>query len=72
MDMAAGGHQTFTVTVLVGKRDETMMDLCARRIMAEMVKDGCNKQLLLSMALKDHSMSLVPALVGEIVDRKVW
>lgn len=72
MDTAVGGNQSFSVTVLVGKRDETMMELCARRIMADIVKDGSSKPLLLSLALKSHSLQLVEPIVSKIVENKVW
>lgn len=72
METAAGGSSTVSVNVLMGRRDEMVMELVARRILAAMTKDGCTKPLLLSMALRSHDLSAVDELVAAVVDNKVW
>lgn len=67
-----GGTSSYSVTVLMGKRDEMMMELCARRVLAQMDEGGCEKKLLMSMALKNHSMQHVDAIVNTIMENKVW
>lgn len=72
MEKTVGGAASYSVTVLMGKRDEMMMELCARRVLAQMDEEGCEKRLLMSMALKRHAMQDVDAIVRTIVENKVW
>lgn len=67
-----GGAHAFEVSVLLGKRDIMELQLCARQIIAAMDADGCGKPLLLSIALKDHSMDTICQVVEQVKGLRVW
>lgn len=66
------GASTVNVKVLMGKRDSMMLELVARRILDAMIHDGCNKPLLLSIALRAHDLAAVDPIVAAVVDAKAW
>lgn len=56
----------------MGKRDIAELELCARQVIALMAADGCTKPLLMSLALKDHSMETISPIVNKMKDLRVW
>lgn len=66
------GGDSYSITVLIGKRDEMMLELIARRIIGDMVTRGCRKKLLLSAAFKDHALSLVDPVVDAVLSLRTW
>lgn len=70
--MTVGGAESFVVKVLLGKRDIPEMELCARTLMSKMAKDGCTRSLLISLALKDHSMQTITGVIKKIQELRVW
>lgn len=71
-DSAIGGAQSYDVIVLLGKREVPELELCARQVVAMMEKDGCPKPLLMSIALKDHSIGTITAIIEKIKGLRVW
>lgn len=72
VDRVVGGADSYSVSVLMGKRDEMMLDLVARRIAADMARSGCRKRLLLSTCLKSHDLALVDLVVQPVIANKAW
>jgi len=71
-ELPLGGPESFHVQTLMGKRDIPELELCARQIIALMATDGCTKPLLISLALKDHSMETITAIVNQMKEMRVW
>ncbi len=67
-----GGADSYSVNVLMGKRDEMMLDLLARRVIDHMTRNGCRKRLLLSTSFKEHALSLVESVVDAVIANKAW
>lgn len=72
VDRVVGGADSYSVSVLIGKRDEMMLDLVARRIIDNMAKNGCRKRLLLSTSFKNHDLSLVDSVVDAVIENRAW
>lgn len=72
MDTVIGGADSYAVTVLMGKRDEMVLELLARRVAGDMVGAGCRKKLLLSVALRQHNLSEIEPLVQAVLQHKAW
>lgn len=72
VDVTLAGTESFATQVLLGKRDVPEIELCGRNIMGFMKADGCTKPLLLSLALKDHSISTIRAVVEQVREMRVW
>jgi proteasome assembly chaperone 3 len=70
--VAFGGRVSFSVSTLVGKRDEPVLDLCARRVAGMMVDAGRPKPLLIALALRDHSASILRPILEAIEALRVW
>lgn len=60
------------MTVLMGKREVAELELCARQIISAMEHDGCSKPLLLSIALKEHSIETITAVINKVKELRVW
>ena len=64
--------QTYVVKTLMGIRDVPELELCARAVIGAMVNDGCEKPLLMSIALKDHGMRTMRMIIEKIKELRVW
>ncbi|CAH9083388.1 unnamed protein product [Cuscuta europaea] len=62
----------FSVSVVLGKRDEQMLVACARQIIEHISSSGSSKSLVLSLGLKDHSMSTLKSIVCTVKESRVW
>lgn len=71
-EVSLAGVESYNVNVLMGRRDIVEYELCARRIAAIMAQNGCNKPLLLSIALLDHSISTVTAVIEAVKEINTW
>lgn len=60
------------VKTLMGIRDLPELEFCARAIIGAIANDGCNKTLLISLALKDHSMATVRPIIEKVKQLRVW
>jgi proteasome assembly chaperone 3 len=63
---------SFSVNTLMGKRDEPVLELCARRVAEQMLDAGCTKSLLMTLALRDHSPSVLAPIIAALEAHKVW
>ncbi|KAJ3692073.1 hypothetical protein LUZ60_012423 [Juncus effusus] len=62
----------FHVGVIFGKRDEVLLESCARQLMEHISSCGSNKQLVLSLGLKDHSTGTLKEIIFAIIENKLW
>ncbi|KAK4261133.1 hypothetical protein QN277_004176 [Acacia crassicarpa] len=66
-------NPTFNVSVIFGKRDEQMLEACARQLIEHMSSSsGSSKPLVLSLGLKDHSTETLKAIVSAVIDNRLW
>ncbi|KVI09163.1 uncharacterized protein LOC112511170 [Cynara cardunculus var. scolymus] len=63
---------TFNVSVIFGKRDEPMLQSCARQLIEQISNSGSSKSLTLSIGLKDHSMETLKAIVSGVIENRLW
>lgn len=71
-DVTLAGAESYHVQTLMGKRDVPELELCARQVIQAMKTAGCNKPLLLSLALKSHDLPTMHAIIAKIKDIPVW
>ncbi|KAL2641882.1 hypothetical protein R1flu_009469 [Riccia fluitans] len=67
-----GGTPTFSVNILMGKRDEPLLQACARQVIEDISNSGGSRPLILSLGLKDHSPETLKSVVQLIVANKIW
>eukprot|EP00457_Paulinella_chromatophora_P015996 gb/GEZN01016714.1/.p1 GENE.gb/GEZN01016714.1/~~gb/GEZN01016714.1/.p1 ORF type:complete len:155 (+),score=25.10 gb/GEZN01016714.1/:126-590(+) len=60
--------RTYHVQTLLGRRDDPLLTLCARRLIQNMAESGCNKSLLLSMSLLPPSKPARSSCVADWED----
>ncbi|XP_054799294.1 uncharacterized protein LOC129303795 [Prosopis cineraria] len=65
-------NPTFNVSVIFGKRDEPMLEACARQLIEHMSSSGSAKPLVLSLGLRDHSTETLKAIVSAVIDNRLW
>ncbi|KAK4346299.1 hypothetical protein RND71_032638 [Anisodus tanguticus] len=61
-------HPTFSVSVLLGKRDEPMLVACARQIIEHISNAGSFRSLVLSLGLRDHSLPTLKGIVSAVTE----
>lgn len=62
-DATFDGHTTYSTNVVLGRRDQPGLDLCARQLVELLGRQGHTKPITLCLGLKDLS----PATVREVV-----
>ncbi|XP_051488509.1 proteasome assembly chaperone 3 isoform X1 [Apus apus] len=65
------GRPSLTTRVLLGK-DEPLVHVCAKHLVAFVSQEAGNKPVLLAMALKDKTMEGIQALREVIRSCQVW
>ncbi|XP_011098466.1 uncharacterized protein LOC105177125 [Sesamum indicum] len=60
---------TFSVRVVLGKRDEPMLITCARQLIEHISKSGSSKALVLSLGLRDHSRETLKGIVSAVIEK---
>ncbi|KAJ8566983.1 hypothetical protein K7X08_019191 [Anisodus acutangulus] len=65
-------HPTFSVSVLLGKRDEPMLVACARQIIEHISNAGSSRSLVLSLGLRDHSLPTSKGIVSAVTENCLW
>ncbi|NWY14566.1 PSMG3 protein, partial [Aphelocoma coerulescens] len=65
------GRPSLTTKVLLGK-DEPLVHVCAKNLVAFVSQEAGNKPVLLAMALKDKTMEGIQALREVIRSCQVW
>lgn len=63
---------TYSVAVLVGKREEPLLPLCARQIAEKAGQAGCLKTIIICLGLKEQSMASIRELVDIVLHNNVW
>jgi proteasome assembly chaperone 3 len=72
-ESAAGAEAlTFNTNVLAGKRDEPMLQLCARRIIETAAEQGFRKSMVICLGLSDHSMQTMREVAAAVAENNVW
>ncbi|VFQ91894.1 unnamed protein product [Cuscuta campestris] len=62
----------FSVSVILGKRDEQMLVACARQIIEHISSAGSSRPLVLSLGLKDHSLTTLKGIVSAVKENCLW
>jgi proteasome assembly chaperone 3 len=62
---------SFTTHILLGKRDEPLLGLCARQI-AEDIVTTTTKSLLLGISLKNTSAETIREIVAWVKENRIW
>ncbi|MCD9558784.1 hypothetical protein HAX54_016402 [Datura stramonium] len=65
-------HPTFSVSILLGKRDEPMLAACARQIIEHISNAGSSRSLVLSLGLRDHSLPTLKGIVSAVTENRLW
>ncbi|KAM7267937.1 hypothetical protein ACFE04_010103 [Oxalis oulophora] len=65
-------NPNFNVSVIFGKRDEPMLETCARKIIEHISSSGSPKPLLLSLGLKDHSKETLKGVISAVTENGIW
>ncbi|KAF9625361.1 hypothetical protein IFM89_022143 [Coptis chinensis] len=63
---------TYSVSVILGKRDEPMLMACGRQLIQHISSSRSPKPLVLSLGLKDHSLETLKAIVSTVVENRLW
>mmetsp|Transcript_27703 Transcript_27703/g.71295 ORF Transcript_27703/g.71295 Transcript_27703/m.71295 type:complete len:126 (+) Transcript_27703:626-1003(+) len=71
-EKALDGDPTFSVTVLLGRREEPALMLCARGLVERLAEQGCQRPLLLMLGFKEHSPAVAKAVIKEVMQHRVW
>lgn len=71
-DAAFDGSTTYSTAVVLGKRDEPLLQLCARQIVELAGAAGYKKPMLIGLGFKQHSMQLVKQVMQAISTDNVW
>jgi hypothetical protein len=58
--------------VLLGRRDDEILEVYARTLVELMHKRGVVQQLLLAISIKAHSSEMFKAIMQEIDENRVW
>ena len=66
------GELSFSLDVLLGKRDEPLLLIYARQVLERMRAAGNAKPLLLAISLKDDSPECFRAVMEMVVSARVW
>lgn len=67
-----GEGPSFTVSVLLGKRDEPLLTQCARSIVQGAHARGYERPLVVGLAFKEHSVETVRQAARIVVDEVEW
>ena len=71
-DGVMDGQSTFTTNVLLGKRDEPALVLCARRIVEQASEAGFGKPMVICLGLKEHSPAMVRLVAEAVAETALW
>lgn len=69
-----GGGTTYRVETLVGRRDDPLLELCARQLAERVAAAGCERPLVVCLGLRPGGSSLeaVREIVQAVLDNPVW
>lgn len=69
--MTISGDPNYSITTLIGKRDNAILNIYARQII-ELVGTSSSKPVLLAVALVDESKSALKTILEILEKNKVW
>eukprot|EP00123_Amoebidium_parasiticum_P001688 comp12843_c0_seq1/m.8008 comp12843_c0_seq1/g.8008 ORF comp12843_c0_seq1/g.8008 comp12843_c0_seq1/m.8008 type:complete len:126 (-) comp12843_c0_seq1:291-668(-) len=67
-----GRAPTYSVSTLLGRRDDPVYPVYARTLMAAIAQGGEQRPLLLGLGLKDESSATLRTIVDLVLENKVW
>ncbi|KAF5204458.1 proteasome assembly chaperone-like protein [Thalictrum thalictroides] len=65
-------NPTFNVSVILGKRDESMLVACGRQLIEHISNSGSSRTLVLSLGLKDHSLETLKGVLSSVIENRLW
>ncbi|XP_004304627.1 PREDICTED: proteasome assembly chaperone 3 [Fragaria vesca subsp. vesca] len=65
-------NPTYSVSVIFGKRDEPMLEACARQLVEHISNSRSSRPLMLSLGLKDHSAETLKGIVAAVIENRLW
>lgn len=71
-DVAYDGTTTYSVSTLMGKRDEPLLESCTRRLVELMGSQGCKRPLILTLGLKSHTAATLKGITDLIIKNRIW
>ena len=71
-DATFDGATTFSASVLMGRRDEPLLPLCARRIIDAASVKGFTKPLIVCLGLKQHSPAVLKEIEKAVAENNAW
>merc|ERR1712157_421442 len=65
--------QTYSVDVLLGKRDDPLLEICGRQLIEKLALSGCPKNLMLWLGLKDSQCAdTIKGIIAALQDKSPW
>ncbi|KAL6135779.1 hypothetical protein ACLB2K_068004 [Fragaria x ananassa] len=64
-------NPTYSVSVIFGKRDEPMLEACARQLVEHISNSRSSRPLMLSLGLKDHSAETLKGIVAAVIENRL-
>ncbi|KAL6136302.1 hypothetical protein ACLB2K_061598 [Fragaria x ananassa] len=65
-------NPTYSVSVIFGKRNEPMLEACARQLVEHISNSRSSRPLMLSLGLKDHSAETLKGIVAAVIENRLW
>ncbi|EFJ49745.1 hypothetical protein VOLCADRAFT_104190 [Volvox carteri f. nagariensis] len=71
-DATFDGRTTFSISVVLGKREDPTLELAARQLVQQLGELGHSRSITLCLGLRDLSPSSVRELVGAVREDHAW
>ncbi|KAK9833642.1 hypothetical protein WJX74_001458 [Apatococcus lobatus] len=72
MEADVSGTSHPSIRVVLGRREEPGLMLCARRLAEAAAAAGCTRSLLLCIGLLDHSLPAIRTVIQAFLNHPVW
>eukprot|EP00267_Zea_mays_P049676 XP_020402380.1 proteasome assembly chaperone 3 isoform X2 [Zea mays] len=69
-DESVFSDPTYNVSVLFGKRNEPLLQACARQLIEHI--SGSARSLVISLGLKDHSQGTLKDIIVAVIENRLW
>jgi len=63
---------TYSTSVLMGKRDEPLLTICARRIMEAAGQAGCMRPMIICLGLRSHTPDALREVCTAVGEDNLW
>lgn len=69
-----GGACTYSVETLLGPREQPLAELCARQLAEQLAAAGCDRPLLLCLALERQALTrqAVQQVISLVLEHPIW